>query len=363
MRSSRSLRRHAAVAGSTCLLLAAAVACGPAEGATTPASTVRDAVDQLTAEESATVIGSVDAPVSEVRELLREFGQDGGRRQAQRVARAEISVAMEADGPLNELEKYGPQTRLALALCLGDRDVVAYKSVGERIYLRLQLKELARQGSLTPEQRKRVKDLVGIADELPKSLHAAKRLLTGGWVRIDPETFADYGWAVEEFTGLPLDAGDVRGAGTVLDGSELRATLSGLEDVLTEHGTYRKTGGGAGGDVAEEEGTQRMRVELPARRTAKALAPLLRPLGAELTPRDVPGRRVSAELVIRRGSLAEITFDLGALTEGGSAQVPLRLRFSPGDVFSPNPPKKSVHLKPQDLLAAVLYGAARSPSY
>lgn len=363
MHSSRSRRRHAAAAGAACLLLAATAACGPAEGAVTPAASVESAVDRMTAEESATVIANLDdAPVSEVRTLLRELGQGAGKRQAERLVRAEIAIALEADGPLNTLEKYGAGTRLALALCLGDRDVVAYKSVGDQVFLRLQLQELARQGRLTAEQQNRLNEIVGMADELPESLKSARQFLEGGWVSIDPEDFAEYGWAVEDFTGLSLDGPGFHGATSLLDGRELRATLSGLEDVLVDHGTYRKAGASRAGRGEDEDEVRRLRAELPARRVAKALAPLLGPLGARLDPAEVPQRAIPAEVTIRRGSLAELRIDLGELTDGGTAHVPLRLRFSPGDVFSANPPKNSRTLEPQDLLAAALYGITRSSS-
>lgn len=349
MRSSRLHRRRAALAATTSLLLAGAVACGPAEGATGARQTVVDSVDLMTAEEAASVVVTVDAPASEVRTLLAEFGQDGGEGRAERLARAEVAVALVADKPLNRLEKYRGRTRLAVALGFGDKDVLGYKSVGKSVYLRLQLKELAQRGSLTAEQRERVDEILGMADDLPRSLRAVERLLKGGWVRLDPQDFADYGWAVEEFTGLSLGRTDVRGVSSVLDGRELRAALGGLEDVLTGHATVGRTTG--------DDGTQRIAVELPARRTAKELAPLLRPLGAALDPADVPERRIPAQLVVRRGSLAELRIDLGALTEGGTAEVPLRLRFSPGDVFSATTPEKSLRLEPQDLLTAALYGS------
>jgi hypothetical protein len=351
MRSRRSLRRHTAVAGAVCLLLAAVAGCGPAEATGSPADTVRSAVDRMTAEESATVTAEIDAPVSEVRALLSAFGQDTGKRRAEWLARAEVAVALEADRPLNELEEYGPQTRLAVGLSFGDRDVVAYKSVGDLIYLRLQPGQLLRNGTLTRAQRERLREVLDLAGELPDSLKATKRLLGGGWVSMRPGDFADYGWALQRFTGLSVDKQNVRGASSVLDGGELRATLGRLEDVLTRHSTFH--------EADKNKGNLRMRAQLPARRTAKALAPLLRPLGAGFGPRKVPDRRVPAELVVRRGSLSELTLDLGALAGGGSAEVPLRLRFSPGDVYSPKVPGKAIRLEPQDLLVAALYGASR----
>lgn len=351
----RSLRRRAVVAGTTCLLLAGTSACGgPAEGAAAPADTVHRAVERVTAQESATVIAELDAPVSEVRALLAGLGRDTGAQRAERLARTEVALALAADRPLNELERYSPQTRLAAAVSFGDRDVVSYKSVKDRVYLRLQPEELLRNGSLTGEQRRRVTEVLRLTSGLPDSLQAAKRLLGGDWVSLDPEAFSDYGWALEEFTGLSLDAGDVRNTSGVLDGEELRTALEGLRDVLTRHAGYRVAGDGDG-DV------ERFRVGLPARRTARALAPLLRELGSGLDARDVPARRVPGEVTVRRGVLDGLTVDLGELT-GGSARVPLRLRFSPGDVYATRPPPGAVALRPQDLLAAALYGATQRRS-
>ncbi|EST31248.1 hypothetical protein N566_20805 [Streptomycetaceae bacterium MP113-05] len=352
MHASRSLRRRSAVAGTVCLLLAGAVACGPAEAAGPPAERVRTALDRTTAQESATVVADLDAPVGEVRALLSELGRDAGREQARRLAATEVAMALEADRPLNELETYGPGTRLVVGLCLGDRDVVSYKSVDGRVYLRLLPKELLDHGALTPAQHDRVEEIVGLADELPGSLEATRRLLTGGWVSLKPEAFQDYGWALEELTGRTVHREQSRGAAGLLDGEELRTALTGLENLLGRHTAYRVVG--------EDDGVERLRAELPARRTAKVLAPLLQPLGTGFDPAEVAEGRVPATVIIRRGSLAEARLDLGSLIGDGSVRVPLRLRFSPGDIYSPKAPRNAVELEPQDLLAAALFGARRS---
>lgn len=343
--------------GGTALLLAATVACGPPERVTSGAK-VEDAVDTLTSQESATVVARLDGTPQQVRGFLEAAGQGASRRQAARLAEAELTVSLGADRPLRELEAYGPQTHLALALNLGDKDVLAYKSVAGKVYLRLQLRELARRGHLARPELRRIGNLLRLADRLPRSLNSARALLKGRWVKLDPHSFQDFDWAVEKLAGMPVTGDRARGAGSVLDGTELRELLGGLEKVLVEKGTYPRAADEPQDDPTTS--TERLEVALPAREVARELAPAVAPLGVRLRPSGVPEREVTAELTIRRGVLATLTLDLGKLTDrDGSARLPLRLEFAGGDALSVAPPGKAKRLRPQDMLAAFLYGRLR----
>ncbi|MCF6524704.1 hypothetical protein [Streptomyces sp. JJ36] len=322
--------------------------------------TVEHAVDKLTRQPSATLFADLDGSPAEVRAFLENAGQGASPQRAARLAESELTVALGADVPLEELESYDSRTRLALSLNLGDKDIVNYKSVGDAVYLRLQPRELVREAHLDPRERRQLREVVDLADRLPDSLRSVQRLLRGGWVRLDPDDYRDFGWAVERFARLPLDGDEARGAGSVLDGTELRELLSGLRKVLVEHGDEpRPRASGRGGGT----GTERLTVGLPAREVAEELAPAVAPLGVRLRPDRVPDRRVTAELTIRRGVLAGLTLDLAALTDrGGSAHLPLRLRFATGDALSVHRPSKSYELEPQDMLAAFLYGTVHGPA-
>ncbi|MFR9675404.1 hypothetical protein [Streptomyces sp. TR06-5] len=358
VRFSRSLRHRAAAVGAAGLLLVTAASCSPVdEPDHGPPSTVERAVGRVTADESATLLADLAAPRSHLRDMLRELGSDPGPERVRALRRAEFALALQADGPLNGLAEYGPGTRVAYAVSLGGRDVLATKSADGRVYLRLRLAALADAGVLTAAQRARVDDVTALAGQLPDSLAAAARFLRGRWVAVDGDDFAEYGWALEEFTGVSVSQRRLRGAAALTDGSDLRAALGALRDVLVEHTTYRRAGDRHG---ADEPGEQRLRVDLPARRTADALAPLLERVDAGIVPERVPRHRVPGVLTVRRGTLAELRVDLGRLT-GTAARVPLRLRFATGDVFSPNPPRHSVALAPQDLLAAALYARVHRP--
>ena len=65
---------------------------------------------------------------------------------------------------------------------------------------------------------------------------------------------------------------------------------------------------------------------------------------------------IVADLSIRRGQLTSLTLDLGQFT-GGGAHLPLRLEFSGGDAVAVTAPGGTEELQPQDLVAALMYGA------
>lgn len=367
-RSPRPSGRPAIALAGAALLAAVATGCGPTE-AKSADSTVRDALDQLGSKEGATVVAELDASTDQVLAFLRENdtsvpGRSAvpTRKDAQLVARAQLTVSLGADKPLNE-RRSASGTRLAAALNFGDRDVFAYKAVGDKVYVRVLLRELSGETSLPRKDRDSVDDLRDLAADLPSSLGAAKAALRGKWVRIDPDAYGDFAWAVKKLTGHSGSGAKAREATSALDADAQRDLVDELGEVLREDATYAEPRGGGDsgeGDDGGSKGIERVTATLPARETADRLAPALKPLGVELRPSRVAAGDIKATVTVRRGELAGLTVDLRRLTgSDGSTPLPLRLTFSSGDALSTEEPSrpKPKKLEPQDVLAMVLYRA------
>lgn len=75
----------------------------------------------------------------------------------------------------------------------------------------------------------------------------------------------------------------------------------------------------------------------------------------------MPDRKVNADLEIRRGQLTGLTLDLEQFlsdeAQAKGVHLPLRMAFGGGDAVPVQAPDGARELKPQDLLAAVMYGA------
>lgn len=391
---------RAAAAVSCAALLAASVSgCSSAERLTTGMK-VRGAVVKLGDQPASTVIVSVDGSPRQAREFLeRARGAEGGKgdggesdealeKAALRLARAELTMSAgtreaEEETPLKDLPK-SDAANVAAALNFGGKDVAAVKSVDDKLYLRADLEELVEQTEGSERAREAAAEIVGLADDLPDSLKAAEDALEGDWVRADPEAFDEFAAAAEtlarrqqekqhekaEKEGKPekKDKGEKRKkedeeseqvrrsreirdavtVGSAMKGQAQREFISGVQELLREHAEFDARG--------DSGGAEHVRLTLPGKKAAKDLVAALRPLGAEIAPSRVPRGDIAADLSIRRGQLTSLTLDLGQFT-GGGAHLPLHLEFSGGDAVAVTAPGGTEELQPQDLVAAMMYGA------
>ncbi|MET9861644.1 hypothetical protein ABZY93_20430 [Streptomyces smyrnaeus] len=377
---------HTAAAATCVTVLAVAVTgCSLAEKVTTGLK-VKHAFEKLGEQPAASVLVSVDGNRAEAEKFLRAAGadDDSSTRQAARLlTRGELTFAVGSDReetPLKELSR-SERLRFATALNFGGRDVLAAKSVEEKLYVRMNLRSLVAQTGGSAADRQRARTIVALAKDLPTSLGSAKDALKGKWVEIDPEAFGDFARAAQEIAAEEK-RGEKKGefgrrhrgaagpggseqsdetskrlsrataAGRALNGESEREFLEGLEKTLGEHARFRKAG--------EYGGAEHVTVSMPARRAAPDLSRALEALGARLDPSSVPDKTVSADLQIRRGQLTGLTVDLGQFLSGKQAEkvdLPLRMVFGSGDAVTVQAPDGARELKPQDLMAAVMYGA------
>lgn len=366
-------------AAATCatLLVVALTSCSAAEKLTTGLK-VKHAFEKLGEQPSASVLLSVGGTAQDADAFLRAAGASKGpatRHTAELLSRGELTFAVGSDReetPLKELNR-SERLRFATAVNFGGKDVVAAKSVEEKLYLRLNLRSLVAQTDGSKRDRQRAHKIVALAKDLPHTLGSAKDALKGKWVEVDPESFDDFARAAQEITddekkgefgkhGAAVSeesdetserVGRATAAGRALNGESERAFLEGLEKTLGEHASFKKAG--------EYGGADHFTVTMPARKAAPDLSRALEALGARLDPAQVPDRDVRADLQVRRGQLTGLTLDLeqflGDDARERGVHLPLRMTFGAGDAVSVEAPDGTRELKPQDLLAAVMYGA------
>lgn len=376
--------RLAAAAGGAALLTLSVSACSATERLTTGMK-VRSSVVKLGDQPAATVTASVDGSPEQAYRFLAQVrggtGEEKLRKDAVRLARAEVTLAAgsgDDDTPLKEMPA-SDAADVAAAMNFGGTDALAVKSVRDRLYLRVRLKSLVRQTDGPRDARRAASEIVALADDLPTTLGAAKDALKGEWVRADPDTFDDFARTAEMLAARAQEKSraeepekdehedgesdearrsrEIRDAvtvGSALDGQSQREFVSGVQELLREHATFA--------DKGERDGAEHVRLTLPGRKAADDLVAALRPLGAEIAPSRVPGRDITADLAIRRGQLTTLTLDLGQFT-GKGVHLPLRLDFGSGGAVSVRPPGGTKELEPQDLVAALMYGALGTENF
>ncbi|GEB48598.1 MULTISPECIES: hypothetical protein [Streptomyces] len=374
--------RHTRLAAPAACVCATALAlalsgCSVTEKLTTGLK-VKHAFEKLGEQPTASVLVTVDGDRADSAAFLRAAGAPGGpgtRRAADLLSRGELAFAVGSDReetPLRDLNR-SERLRFATAVNFGGKDVLAAKSVEEKLYVRVNLRSLAAQTNGSAKDRRRAKKIVALADDLPLTLRSAKDALKGKWVEVDPESFDDFARAAQEITrgekksirgnrqasaALRGDertseqVGRATGAGRALNGESEREFLDGLEKTLGRHAEFRKAG--------ERGGAEHVTVTVPAREAAPDLSRALAALGAHIDPDQVPEKQLRADLQIRRGQLTGLTVDLGQFVpeDGGKrVHLPLRMVFGGGDAVTVEAPDGARELQPQDLLAAVMYGA------
>ncbi|GAB2814224.1 hypothetical protein [Streptomyces daliensis] len=385
----RSRMRLAAAA--TCVTLATTAtlsACSTTEKLTTGLK-VKSAFEKLGEQPSATVMASVDGTTKDAYTFLEKArGGSPSLKEARLLSRAELTLSVgsgDTETPLKEM-KTSDAADMAAALNFGGRDVFGVKSVHDKLYLRVALQTLVAQTGGSAEARADAAETVALADDLPLSLHSARDALKGKWVRVDPDAFDDFARAAETLSERAKNREDAKkgkgkgedtrrgtdrvvaeegrrtsqgvkeatAVGSGLDGQSQREFLHGMEKTLAEHASFKAAG--------ERGGAEIVRMTLPGRAAADDLSAALKPLGAQVDPDAIPDGDVTAELELRRGQLTGLTMDLGQLTGNGgkgegAAHLPLRLEFGGGAAVFVDAPGGAKELKPQDLLAAIMYGA------
>ncbi|HEX5567760.1 MAG TPA: hypothetical protein VFY14_12675 [Streptomyces sp.] len=369
------ITRKSLAAVGCALLIAASTACGTSE--TADAETrARRAVERLGQWEAVSVTLRVDAPADDIHAFLRhQHGRAGGtppgRADARLLSRLELMLTFGTDQPLNDT---APKDRIdtAATVNLGGRDLAGYRSLGTDFYVRADWRRLAAELDGRHPTVARAAELAGSAKGLPPSLAAARDALKGRWVQIDPTEFDHFARAVGGKHGERAQR-LANSVDLLQNASAQHHIVDAVRRALDDRTSFREARKGA-----HDGGTERIRVSLPARGFARELAAALGPLEERFDGigfswlERAPDRPVTADLVLRDGTLSGMTVDLRQFgTEdvrgdagedsGGPGELPLTLSFSPGQAVRLRVPEDTKWLAPQDVMAAVLYEDLGTP--
>ena len=360
------ITRKSLAAVGCALLIAASTACGTSETADAGTRT-RRAVERLGQWEAVSVTLRVDAPADDIHACLRHQHDRAdeappSRADARLLSRLELMLTFGTDKPLKDI---GPEDRIdsAATVNLGGRDLAGYRSIGTDFYVRADWRRLAAELDGRHPTVTRAAELAESAKGLPPSLAAARDALGGQWVQIDPAEFDHFARAVGGKHGERAQR-LANSVDLLQDASSQHHIVDAVRRALDDRTSFREGG--------RDDGTERIRVSLPARGFARELAAALKPLEERFDGigfawlERAPDRRVTADLVLRGGTLSAMAVDLrqfGAQgTEGGSGksaggagELPLTLSFAPGEAVRVEAPQGAKWLAPQDVMAAVLY--------
>ncbi|GAA3047956.1 hypothetical protein GCM10017562_07540 [Streptomyces roseofulvus] len=236
-----------------------------------------------------------------------EPGEEIPDEAAELISGAKISVTVESRKPLGES---GEEDFVGTAMKVStqDGDLFEYRVVGDRTYLRADVRKISTTMSVPMPS----------ADELPPEAGAFKKALEGEWVMFDTEEMEK---AAQESAAAPGGGG--AGAGEpspapTLDAETQQKLLRALREVVARDVDFATAGG--------EDGTERISATAPFRTLVTDLFAKIRPLSRELPPgvelpsdgdlKDAPDSKVTADFTLRNGELKEVYVDLAPLAEG-----------------------------------------------
>ncbi|MYS20175.1 hypothetical protein GA0115240_11718 [Streptomyces sp. DvalAA-14] len=340
-------RKGLAAAGVVALIAAGSAACGTAQA--TPAGKVQNAFTKLSDQKSLTLGVSFGASADQIWSAMK--GEDDfSKADAQMLAALHAQVAVSSDKPLGQL-KSGDKTS-SFGILLSDdasakKNLIEIRSVGGKLYLRGDVKELAKLGAADGDDSSDAQGLNGFlsdADKLPASMGAIKSALQGDWISIDPAAFAGLAKTFGGAAGVPT-------ATPTLDPASQAQILTGLRNAVAHNAKFK--------DLGNRDGADHIQLTVPARPFAKDLATSVSPALTKLPGfkqsdvdkalKDVPNRTVSADLAIKNGMISAVTVDLAQFDTQAHGQLPLKLTLD-GGAAPVSAPAGAKELKPQDLL-------------
>jgi hypothetical protein len=264
--------------------------------------------------------------------------------EADALAGLSISVALHADKPLKDLKALkapagsspDPQAAAELSSLKADyqltdrsgKALLEYRQLGDVAYLHGDIDGLAKLGNQDPSS---LRDQLDQADS---SLGPIKDALTGGWVELDSKTLQEFGKKMQESGGHPdgSDSAAPASAAPTLDPQTAKDLAHSIQSVFTGDFTFEPKG--------KENGADKIEVSAPFRKLAGDLLNAFKPVAAKMPggagakfpdslPTGVPDKNVTADLLIKDGTLTSVTFDMLQLDKKAPADshLPLQLSF------------------------------------
>ncbi|MEV7601888.1 hypothetical protein AB0O91_31440 [Kitasatospora sp. NPDC089797] len=305
---------------------------------------------------------SVDATPEQIVAFTKATGEDAiDEQSAKGLSGLSISVAISADKPLKEVEAFKNAAKdqkdkqdlsldksVRVSYLIADKKgtpLLEYRQVEAKGYLHVDMKSVLK---LTGQD---ASEIDSVAKELPADMAPAKDVLTGKWVSLDLQQLADEAKKQEGAKdGKPSAVPSVDAAA----GQEL---LNSLKDVFNRTVTFE--------DKGKKDGVEHIWMNAPARQAVDELYKALKPLAGKFpeqfkkfpteAPKDVPDRKVGADLYLKDGALSSATFDLAQLEKKADPGVnfPIKLSFNQ-DAPKVDAPADATKMTTEDLMKTFL---------
>lgn len=348
------------------LIAAGSAACGTAQA--TPQGKVQNAFTKLGGQKSVTLGLSFDATPDQIYAVFK--GDDFTAADAKMLASLHLKLAVSSDKQFSAIKSVSTDKGSSVGLELsngtnGDSSLIEIRSVGQKLYLRADIKGLAKLDT-TGGGSAEVNQFLDHADQLPSSLGSVKAALKGQWIVIDPKAFTDYAKSMAGKTGGSGSAdsplGALTGAGTPkIDAKTQRQLVDAVRKALSHNVTYK--------DLGSRNGADHIQASVPARQLAKELSTSLTPILKQIPgvkPSDlngfndvssVPNKAIILDVAVKGGSVSGLTFDLAQLDDKApaGAKLPLALTLDDG-ADKVEAPKDAKQLNPQDILGLFMAG-------
>ncbi|GGR20914.1 hypothetical protein GCM10010497_24080 [Streptomyces cinereoruber] len=264
-----------------------------------------------------------------------EPGEEIPDEAAELISGLKVSVTVESKKPIADSE--GKDfVGTAVKVSSPDGDLLEYRTVGDRTYVRSDVKTLSKtMGAPLPT-----------ADQLPPGAEGLKKALEGKWVMFDTKAMEEAGRETgQEPSAVPSPA-------PTLDAGAQKKLAKALREVIAREVEFKTTGG--------EDGTEHITAAAPFRTLAGELLGEIRPLVKGLPPgvdlpsdkdlKDVPDAKVAAHFTLKNGELAEVHVDLGKLAENAEVKkFGLVLKTSGG--VKPEAPAGATELDLEEIMS------------
>ncbi|MER7842580.1 hypothetical protein ABTZ03_01340 [Kitasatospora sp. NPDC096077] len=325
------------VAVTASVLAVGLTACGTAEQLSA-GQKVSKAFGKVGDGKSAGFTLSVDATPEQIVAFSKATGDDPVDEQsAKGLSGLSISVAISADKPLKDVDAFKNATAkdakaqqdvsldksVRVAYVIADKKgtpLLEYRQVEAKGYLHVDMKSVLKLTGQDPSE------IDTVAKDLPADMAPAKDVLTGKWVSLDLQQLADEAKKSEDGKGGKPEAVPS------VDPQAGQELFNSLKDVFNRTVTFE--------DKGKQDGAEHIWMSAPAKQAVDELYKALKPLSGKFpqqfkkfpteAPKDVPDRKVGADLYLKNGALSSATFDLAQLEKKVEPGVnfPVKLTFN-----------------------------------
>jgi hypothetical protein len=357
------MRKGLAAAGVVALITAGSAACG-ADNPGSPQGKVSGAFQKLGKQNTVTVDLGFAGTSAQIFSALKD--SDGfTQADADEMAALHVTFGGSSQKSLSllgkSLSKGQDATKGASAGFLlstdgpGGKQLIEVRAVGQKVYLRADIKGLENLDTSKSDAADIAKFNQQYLDSLSSAPGSTGAALNGKWVSIDPAV-----WTAFVKSAMAAQGGGTSDGSTAptLDAKTENQVVAGLRAALTKDATYTDTGSKGGAD--------HIKVTVPAQQFAKdvsaSVAPALKQvpgmkqsdLDSMQEAKGVPAKKVSADVAIKNGTLASVTFDISQLnSDSKTGPLPLTVAFK-GSAEPISAPAGAVALNPQDVVSAIM---------